>query len=388
MSALTGYKRADGRYGIRNHVLIIPTVGCVNGVIQKIKQRVPGVTTMMHGYGCGGRSIEDNIILNKTLFNMCTHPNVYAVLILALGCEGVDYNKLTEQVRQYGQRVAFINVQDVGGTLKAVEKAAPILEKYLAEAEKEKRVPIDMSAITVGLQCGGSDAFSGSTANSSVGKACDRIVGEGGTVILTETTELLGTMDILKSRAATPEIAQQIEELLKGQFDKVEHTIGKERANFVISPGNMAGGMSTIQEKSLGCVCKAGSTPINEIVEYSARPTKKGMVIMDAPGYDIDSTTAIVAGGSQIVLFTTGRGNPYGYPIAPVIKIASTSKLYNSMEDDMDINAGKVVEGVSLEELGQEIYDKIAAVINGEVSKPEANDQCGTFTVYTSSATL
>jgi altronate dehydratase large subunit len=386
MTKINGYKRSDGRYGIRNHVVVLPSVGCCNGVIQKIKERVPEAITLMHAYGCA-RGPADTALHHKTFLNVTSHPNVYAVLVVALGCEILDTNELVENIKATGKPVEYINIQQTGGTYKTVEAAIPILEKFLKEAGQQEKVEFDVSQLTIGLQCGGSDAFSGSTANSAVGVACDKIIEQGGRVIITETTELIGTLDILQSRAKNKQVADDLKRILENRYALVEQCMG-QKADFVISPGNMAGGMTTIQEKSLGCVCKGGHTPINQVVDNATIPTEKGLIVMDATGYDTESTTAVVAGGSQIVLFTTGRGNPYGFPTVPVIKIASTTRLYTAMEDDIDINAGKIVDGLSIEQMGQEIFDEIISVASGKKTKPEINDTIGLFSIYCSTPSL
>lgn len=259
MTTLYGYKRADGRYGIRNHVIVLPSVGCCNGVIDKIKQRVPEVVTLMHAYGCG-RGPADTALHHKTFFNVATHPNISAVLIVALGCEILNTPQLYEDIKAAGQKVAYLNIQQTGGTYKTADAAVPILQRFLAEAASEKRVPFDISELTVGLQCGGSDAFSGSTANSAVGIACDKLIEQGGRVILTETTELIGTLDILKSRAKDEKVAADLERIISQRYKLVERCMG-DQADFVIAPGNMAGGMTTIQEKAWAALSKAVTRP-------------------------------------------------------------------------------------------------------------------------------
>ncbi|NMC56858.1 MAG: UxaA family hydrolase, partial [Eubacteriaceae bacterium] len=346
----------------------------------KIKEKVPGVVTLMHSYGCG-RGPADTELHHKTFLNVVTHPNVYAVLVVALGCEGLDTSKLAQDIKAAGKPVEYLNIQKTGGTYKTVNAAVPILEKFLNDASKEEKVKFDMSNLTIGLQCGGSDAFSGSTANSAVGVACDKVVEEGGTIIITETTELIGTLDILRSRAKDEQVADDLTTILQNRYAHCEKYLG-ELADFAIAPGNMEGGMTTIQEKSLGCVCKGGHSTINQVVDNGTIPTQKGLIVMDATGYDPESTTAVVAGGSQIVLFTTGRGNPLGFPTVPVIKIASTSRLYNIMQDDIDINAGKIIEGLTIQQMGQEIFQEIIDVANGKKTKPEQNDTIGMFSIY------
>jgi len=386
MTKLYGYKRADGRYGIRNHVVVMPSVGCCNGVVHKIKESVPEVVTLMHSYGCG-RGPADTNFHSKTFLNVASHPNVSAVLIIELGCELLNTDELVENIKATGKPVECISVQKTGGTYKTVQAAIPVLNKFLENAKKEEKVCFDISNLTIGLQCGGSDAFSGSTANSAVGIACDKLISQGGTVIITETTELMGTLDILKSRAKDENVAMDLTRIIEDRYELVKECMG-DKADFVIAPGNMEGGMTTIQEKSLGCVCKGGSSSINQVVANGEIPSHKGLIVMDATGYDPESTTAVVAGGSQIVLFTTGRGNPLGFPTVPVIKIASNSRLYNALVDDIDINAGKILEGHTLQQVGEEIFDEIIKVANGKKTKPEQNDTIGLFSVYCSTPSL
>jgi altronate dehydratase large subunit len=228
--------------------------------------------------------------------------------------------------------------------------------------------------LTVGLECGGSDALSGLTANRLVGAAADWLVARGATVILSETTEMIGTEKILAKRAADPKLGRHIVDLIEGQRRRTEDLLG-ELAGMVISPGNMEGGLSTITEKSLGCIVKGGTSPIRELVEYAAAPTERGLILMDTPGSDIFSLTGMAAGGAQIMLFTTGRGTPAGFPTVPVVKIASNNRLYEQMTDDMDLNAGPLIEGGDLEEASRELVALVRAVAEGRLTKAERNRQ-------------
>jgi altronate dehydratase large subunit len=234
----------------------------------------------------------------------------------------------------------------------------------------------------MGLECGGSDAFSGISANPAVGLAADWLVRAGGTVILTENTEMIGAGHILERRASSPEVAEKVAEMVARAQSLTREILGP-MASLVIAPGNMDGGMSSIQEKSLGCIIKGGSTPVNQVVDYGRPPDCKGLVIMDGPGYDTESMAGLAATGAQVIVFTTGRGNPIGFPIVPVIKVASTSGLYRAMEDDMDVNAGAVLEGKSLQEVGDEIVFLVKKVIEGERTKAEVNEQNGILCLYT-----
>jgi len=275
-----------------------------------------------------------------------------------------------------------LQVQDNGGSIKTAEKAAGIVKKLIDHAKGIKQKDFTLDTLTMGLECGGSDAFSGITANPAVGLASDWLVKEGATVILTETTEMIGTTHILKNRASSPGVAGEVERIIS-EAEKLTHDILGPLASLVIAPGNMDGGMSSIKEKSLGCIIKAGSTPINQVVEYGEIPSDKGLIIMDGPGYDTESITGLAAAGSQLIIFTTGRGTPAGFPVVPVIKVASNPRTYRSMESDMDINAGAILEGTSLEKVGEDIKGKIINVLEGEKTKAELNMTDGVICMYT-----
>jgi altronate dehydratase large subunit len=369
-----GYVRPDGSVGIRNHVVVIPTVACANGVAEMIARAVPGVVSLLHAHGCG-RALEISMH-QRALSGLGKNPNVAGALVIGLGCETLNARIIASEIAQTGKPVDHLVIQEQGGSRKTAAKGIEIIEKMLDEAGALKRTACSLDSITLGLECGGSDAFSGVTANPSAGLVSDWLVDHGGTVILTETTEMIGTDHILSRRAKDREVAARIVQIIDNA-EKRTHDILGELASLVIAPGNMDGGMSSIQEKSLGCIIKAGSKTIGEVVEYAQAPTEKGLVIMDGPGYDMESLAGLASTGCQIMLFTTGRGNPAGFPIVPVIKIASTSRLYNAMEDDMDINAGEVLEGAGLEEVSAKIRDCALRVMSGEQTKAELNSQGG-----------
>ncbi|HUT52377.1 MAG TPA: UxaA family hydrolase [bacterium] len=368
-----GYKRPDGSAGVRNHVLVMSTVSCANGVVNAVARAVPEVKAITHTEGCG-RGIADIRISSRTLAGLARNPNVAAVLVVGLGCEFIKAQSVADAAAAIGKPVAKLVIQDTGGSRKTAAAGIEIVKKFLAEAAAQKREECGWEKLTVGLECGGSDALSGVTANPLVGTAADWLVGQGATVILAEITEMIGTEHILSRRAATPELADKIVSLIQAQRRKTEEILGP-LAGMVISPGNIEGGLSNITEKSLGCVIKGGTTPIVEIADYAAAPVKKGLVIMDTPGSDIFSLTGMAAGGAQLIIFTTGRGTPAGFPIAPVIKIASNSELFRSMGDDMDQNAGTLLEGVSLGEARDELIALIRRTVSGDPVKAELNLQ-------------
>ncbi len=312
MDNLTGYIRPDGSVGIRNHVAIIPSVACANGVANAINRALPETAVLFHGPGCG-RGGPDLATHMRSLANLGKHPNISGALVIGLGCEVIKPDYLASLIAESGKNVQYISVQEIGGSQKAAAKGIQIAQEMLAKAAEEKRVPISLTDIILGLECGGSDAFSGITANAATGLASDWLVEKGGTVILTENTEMIGTKEILKKRARTEKVAEDIDTMISNA-QQFTHDLLGPMADYVIAPGNMDGGMSSIQEKSLGCIVKAGSSIIEEVLEYGECPQKKGLVLMDGPGYDTESLAGLAAAGSQIMLFTTRTGQSYRLP--------------------------------------------------------------------------
>jgi len=381
METFLGYARPDGSVGVRNHVAVLPSVACANAVAAAIARQVPETVLLQHGIGCG-RGGLDHEVHTRTLENLCRHPNLAGVLVVGLGCEVLQSEQLEHAAAQAGRPVCRVVIQEEGGSKRATARGVELVRELVDRAGKMQPEPVPLDRLTVGLECGGSDAFSGVTANPAVGRACDRLVDQGATVILTETTEMIGTAHILSRRAASAEAGVRIKEIIGRQEQKCADVLGP-MAKMVISPGNMDGGMSNICEKALGCIVKAGTRPIVEVVDYAQKPTRKGVVIMNGPGYDTDSLTGMAAAGAQVIIFTTGRGNPIGFPLVPVIKVISTSQAYQRMEDDMDINAGTILEGRSLQDVGDQIYDCLGRVAGGEPTKAEINQQDGILCVYT-----
>lgn len=365
-----GYKREDGSFGVRNHVLVLSSVSCANGVVEAIGRALPEVVPVTHAYGCG-YGPDDIGVSHRTMAGLLNNPNVGAALIIGLGCESMNSQFLTQAVQ--GKPVDALVIQEDGGSRATTDKGIDICREFLKELAAQGREPAPVSELIVGLECGGSDAFSGVTANPAVGAAADRFVGEGATVILAETTEMIGTAHILKRRCATPELGEVIERLVNDHEKHVRASLG-DLAGMVIAPGNIDGGLSSITEKSLGCIMKGGTTPINEYIEYAGRPSKSGLIIMDTPGYDIDSMAGMAAAGAQIILFTTGRGSTAGFPAVPVVKVASNSKTYNNMPGDMDVNAGTIIdEGKSIDDIGREIFELSLEVAEGRQTCAESN---------------
>jgi len=372
MTTITGYERADGRFGIRNHVLVLATVSCVTGVIQQVSREVPEAVCVPHAYGCGRGGPRDLEILFRVLPALVRHPNVGGVVLVGLGCEVSSTRSLLARIGDAGKPVEVFNVQDDGGSLETARKAAGAARRMVAELSGQPRVPMPWSGLLVGMECGGSDALSGITANAALGSVSDWLVGQGGTVIFGENTEMIGTAHILARRAKDDEVARQIHAMVQ-RADDLTHDLMGELASLVISPGNMDGGMSTIAEKALGSICKGGSTTINEVVDYGVPPTERGLILQDGPGYDGDSMTGLAASGAQLMFFSTGRGTPAGFPAVPVVKVSSNSRLFRAMPDDIDVDAGVMVDGTSREAVRDQLLERMVQVVNGEPTCAERN---------------
>jgi altronate dehydratase large subunit len=372
MNDITGYERKNGKFGIRNHVLVLPTVSCVNGVIHRISREVPEAVCLPHAYGCGRGGPRDLEILFRIFSGLVHHPNVGGAVIIGLGCEVSNTKSLFPLIKEAGKPVEVFNVQEDGGSLKTAKKAAAAARRILSEVSSQPRTALPWDKLLIAMECGGSDAMSGVTANVAMGAVSDWLVEKGATVIFGENTEMIGTAHVLARRAKNAEVAKQIEQMIE-RAEKLTQEVMGNLASMVISPGNMDGGMSTIAEKSMGCIFKGGTTTINQVVDYGEAPSERGLILQDGPGYDGDSMAGLAASGSQLMFFSTGRGTPAGFPALPVIKVASNTRIYESMKDDMDINAGSLVEGQPLNGLRGEMIDLMIRVINGEKTKAEVN---------------
>ncbi len=365
-----GYRRQDGRAGVRNHVLVLATVGCANAVVDHIGQKLPEVVAVSHVYGCS--QIGDDLKqTRRVLKEFAAHPNVGAALLIGLGCETMPTVEMSEELAARGVTVRRLVIQDEGGSRATAARGIAMARELMQHVSNAAREPISLSELIVAVECGGSDAWSGVTANPAVGVASDRLVASGGTVILSEVPEFIGAEHLLAARAADESIARQIiEATLRRERDA--NRMGVDMRGAQPTPGNMAGGLTTIEEKSLGTISKGGSTLVREVLPYAYGPTQSGLVIMDTPGNDVESVTAMVAGGAQIVVFTTGRGSPTGCPIAPVIKVATNSAMYERLKDDMDVDAGTIISaGESLASAGGRIWDEILATANGKLTAAE-----------------
>lgn len=365
-----GYKRDDGTVGVRNHVLILPTTVCASHVARRIADETPGTVSLPHEHGCAQKG-ADYEQTKRILVGIARNPNVAAVLLVGLGCETIVASEMKDEIISSRKPVKILIIQESGGTLKSIEKGSEMARKMVEYADKLERMEVGVESLIVGTQCGGSDACSGVSGNPSSGHASDLVVEAGGTVILAETTEMIGAEHLLAERARNADVGQQIVELVHRVEDRAQ-TLGVDIRGANPTPGNIAGGLTTLEEKSLGAIVKAGMSTVNEVVEHAHKPTQKGLVIMDSPGQDTASIAGELASGAQIITFTSGRGTPVGSPIAPVIKIATNSIVFSKMEDNIDINAGTIIDGVETpKEAGQRIFELILEVASGTLTKSE-----------------
>ena len=372
-----GYVRKNGDVGIRNEIWIVPTVGCVNGIAEQLAKRletetrldgIDAVHAWHHNYGCSQLS-EDHEATRKILRDIVLHPNAGAVLVLSLGCENNQPDDFMAMLGDYDkERIQLVVTQKVEGD--EVEYSMDILRKMYGICKEDKRVDVPVSKLRVGLKCGGSDGFSGITANPLEGEFSDWLVAQGGTSILTEVPEMFGAETILMNRCENRQLFEQTVSLInnfKNYFLSHGEPVGENP-----SPGNKAGGISTLEDKALGCTQKCGRAPVSGVLEYGDRLQTPGLNLLSAPGNDLVAATALASAGCHLVLFSTGRGTPFG-TFVPTMKISTNSDLYNRKKNWIDFNAGQLVDGKTMKELVPEFIDKILAVASGEPARNEVN---------------
>jgi altronate hydrolase/galactarate dehydratase len=379
-----GYHRADGKVGTRNYLGVLTSVNCSGSVARFIAEacerdgwldafpNVDGVVPIVHGTGCGMSGKDEGYdTLFRTLQGYARNPNFGGILLVGLGCEVMQIPDLIGHGRMRGDgNFRYMTIQQTGGTRRTIDKGVEMLKEMAVKANAAARAPADIAHITVGMQCGGSDGYSGITANPALGFASDLLVAHGGTTILSETPEIYGAEHLLTRRAVTVEVGEKIVERIRWWEDYTARWGGEMDNN--PSPGNKKGGLTTILEKSLGAVAKGGTAPLAEVYKFAEPVETKGFVYMDTPGYDPTSVTGQIAGGANLVCFTTGRGSVSGYKPVPCVKLATNSEMYARMSEDMDINCGDIVsEGVSLEAKGREIFEMWIRVASGEKTKSE-----------------
>jgi len=381
-----GIVRPDGRVATRNYIGLLSTVNCSATVVRGIADafrgdalsefpNIDGVVALAHGTGCGMGSTGEPIdLLRRTLGGYARHPNFAGVLVIGLGCESNQISSLfgAQNLKEHALLRTF-SIQDTGGTAKAIALGIAQVREMLAVANDVHREPVPASHLILGLQCGGSDGYSGISANPALGRAVDLLVEHGGTAILSETPEIYGAEHLLTRRAVAREVGEKLVQRIKWWENYTERTGGEMNNN--PSPGNKAGGLTTILEKSLGAVAKGGTTNLVAVYEYAEPVTAKGFVFMDTPGYDPVAATGQVAGGANLVCFTTGRGSVFGCKPAPSIKLATNTPMYKRMEDDMDVNCGTILDGEeTVQQCGQRIFDLMLKTASGQPTKSESFD--------------
>lgn len=366
-----GYRRPDGRVGTRNHVLILATVGCAAETARLAADGLYGAVSFINQNGCG----ESSRNLRRTrdvLLGLAAHPNVYGVVAIGLGCE---INRMDDFLAELKARtskpVEALLIQEEGGTIETVAKAKKIARRMIIEASMCRREECDLSELILGVECGGSDATSGLVSNPVMGLVSDRVVAAGGTSMFSETVEMIGAEHILARRAATPEVGQKILDYVRHR-EQEQIDAGEDVRKTQPSPGNKDGGITTLEEKSLGCIYKGGSTPIVDMIDCAHVPEKKGLVLMDTPCYDMLSVTAKAAGGCQLIVFTTGRGNAIGNPVVPVMKVTANGETFRRMNDNIDLDmSGVLTENVSLDEMADRTQRQIADTLSGRLTSAE-----------------
>ena len=366
-----GYRRSDGKVGVRNHILILPASVCASDAARMISSQVKGTVTFNNQNGCSQVPSDQQYTMDM-MAGYAANPNIYGTVVISLGCENCQMDLVVDEIaKRTNKPVKTLIIQEEGGTIRTVEKGIRYAMEMVQEATLLQKEIFPISELIIGTECGGSDPTSGLAANPLVGELSDRIIEMGGTSILSETTEFIGAEHILAKRAKNEEIKEKIYGIID-RYEKSLESVGEKVRAGNPSPGNKAGGITTLEEKSLGCIHKGGTSIIQDVVDYAKPIEKKGLVIMDTPGNDPSSIAGMIAGGAQIILFTSGRGTPTGNPIAPVIKITGNRITYENMEDNIDVDASHVIYGPeSLEELGEKLLKEVIEVASGKLVKAE-----------------
>ena len=366
-----GYRRPDGRVGVRNLVAVIPSCACAHHAASLVASRVPGTALLDYNGGCG-ETQADIDLATALLAQYGRHPNLVGSLVVSLGCETLNATDLAQRIASGYAPTELLVIQKSGGTRRTAEQGAALAEQMVARARTLQREPCPASALTIGLECGGSDATSGMAANPAMGAFSDLMVAQDARVILAETSELLGAEHILIKRARTAEVGERLLRTVE-QCERALKATGEDFMGKQPSPGNVRGGITTVEEKALGDVLKGGTTPVVDVLSYGQPPMRSGLSFMDTPGNDPSSVTGLVAAGSQIVVFTTGRGNPMGHAIAPVIKVTGNARTYAFMGEDMDINASTIILGAeTVAQVGRRLYEFCLHVAAGQPTAAEA----------------
>lgn len=364
-----GYERSHG-VGTRNHVAILPSVVCANEVARKIEERVENTRAFLHHQGCiqMGKDLEQT---HRSLVGFGSNSNCHSVLVVSLGCEAIDAQRLADEISKSGKHVELVTIQKSGGTRKSIEKGVQVARTMAREASSQHRKEFGVSELTVGIKCGASDTTSGIASNPAVGHAADLIVDSGGRVIFGETTEIFGAEHILARRAISKEVASKVYDIAD-RMEREGMRMGVDIRGSQPTPGNIRGGLSSIEEKSLGAILKAGTSPLRQVIEYAERPNLKGLILMDSPGREVEVVSGFMASGAQIVVFSTGLGAPFGLPVVPVMKVTGNPRTAEELEDDIDVDVSGIISaGENVTEAGERVYEEILSVASGKDVKAE-----------------
>ena len=368
-----GYRRPDGRVGVRNRVLILPASVCATDTARIIAQQVEGAISFNNQQGCSQVAPDQQLTMD-VMAGYAANPNIYGTVMVSLGCENCQMDLVVKAIEERTNKpLKQVIIQEAGGTLKAVNMAVRYAKEMVAEASMLQKEEFPLSELIVGTECGGSDPTSGLAANPAIGAMSDLVVQAGGTSILSETSEFIGAEHILARRAINKEVHDRIYEITS-RFEAHFHAVGEDVRQGNPSPGNKAGGITTLEEKSLGCIHKGGHSPINAVYDYAKQvESKQGLVIMDTPGNDPASVAAMVAGGAQVIVFSSGRGSPVGHPIAPVVKVTGNKITFANMEDNIDFCAAPLIYGEkTVEQLGTDLLNMVVETACGKQTKAEA----------------
>ncbi len=376
-----GYRRQDGTVGTRNYVGVLSSVVCVNEVVEGIVRQVTGTARFTHHQGCC-QTPTDIRRVNRALIGLGRNPNLHSVILVSLGCESTDLTEVIEGIRASGKRAEQLIVQETGGAARTTAEGVLLAQEMVREASLQQRESFPISELVMGMKCGSSDTTSGLVPNPAIGVASDLLVAAGGTSILGEVTEFIGAEHILARHAANREVAQGIFDLV-ARMEKRAMSVGEDIRGGQPTGGNIKGGLTTIEEKSLGAIAKAGTSPIQAVYEYGMRPKVRGLVVMDSPGREPEILTGLAAAGCNVIAFATGRGAPQGFPFVPVLKVTGSRTAAEKMRDHIDMNLSAVIEGDdTIPDAGRRILEELVQIASGSMTKAEISGYCNSMDIY------
>lgn len=381
MMQFMGYRRTDGTVGTRNLVGVLSAVVCVNEVVEAIVRQVQGTARFTHHQGCCQTPLDIGLV-NKALIGLGRNPNLHSVLLISLGCESTALTEVIEGIRASGKRVEHLIVQETGGAARTTAAGILLAQEMVREASLAQREPFPISHLVLGMKCGSSDTTSGLVPNPAIGVASDLLVQAGGISVLGEVTEFIGAEHILARHAASKEVADGIYRLVR-RMEERAMAVGEDIRGGQPTGGNIKGGLTTIEEKSLGAIAKAGSAPIQAVYEYGERPIGKGLVVMDSPGREPEILTGLAAAGCNLIVFATGRGAPQGFPFVPVLKITGSRTAAEKMSDHIDMNLSGVIDGEdTIPAAGRRVLEELVRVASGTMTKAEISGYVNSMDIY------